>query len=419
MPQASSGLADNLRAHRRAAGLNQEQLADRARLSTSVIRKLEQGGAARVETLHQIAAALEIPTSALFAADTPTPVVGDESNRQMLAPLRKALMPPVGISDYITDPGDAGNEIFDPSAIMRRVEDGLALHAADRYDSVARILPPLLTDAEAAVAAAESDEARTEAVTVRSRALLLSGKFLTQVRQYDMAYHSLSEGIRLAREVGNRGGATAGVIGMCWLLLRQDRFDEAERLASVTADEVEPRMSSATPGELAAWGELALRIASAAIRNNRPDEAQEGRRMAATAAGALGQEYQDNVTHWARFGPATIELKSVEDLALADDSRGVLRRADDGVLSSKSMRRTGKPTATNWNRHRLDVAQAYVRVGSTQDALDELLGIRRRSPHWITHQPMARYVMTDLLKTRKRTLTKDMRDMAAHLAVQA
>lgn len=419
MPHASSGLADNLRALRRTAGLTQEQLAERAGLSARVISKIEQGGTARVETLHQIAEVLGLSTSELFAADSPTPVVGDESNRQMLAPLRKALMPPVGISDFIADPGEDGEDVADPRAILRRIEDGQALYAADRYESVARMLPPLLTDAEAAVAAAGDEEARTDAIRVRSHALLLAGKYLTQVRQYDMAYHSLAEGIRLAREVGNRGGATAGVIGMCWLLLRQDRFDDAERLATVTAEDVEPRMSSATPAELAGWGELALRIASAAVRNNRPDVAREARRMASTAASALGEEHQDTLNHWARFGPVTAELKAVEDLALAGDSRAVLSRADDGVLSAPALRKVGKPTTINWNRHRLDVAQAYVRVGSTQDALDELLRIKRQSGNWIKHQPLARYVMTDLMKTRKRTLTADMRDLASHLGVHA
>lgn len=70
-----------------------------------------------------------------------------------------------------------------------------------------------------------------------------------------MAYHTLSQGIRDARETGQTLVAATGVVGKGWLLLRQDRFDEAERLATITAQEVEPRMSNATPGQLAVWGE--------------------------------------------------------------------------------------------------------------------------------------------------------------------
>ncbi|HEX5567776.1 MAG TPA: transcriptional regulator, partial [Streptomyces sp.] len=103
----------------------------------------------------------------------------------------------------------------------------------------------------------------------------------------------------------------------------------------------------------------------------------------------------------------------------AGDARGVLRRADDGLLTPSAMRKVGKPSTINWNRHRLEVAQAYVTLGSTQDAMDELTRIKRTAGNWIRHQPMARDIMRDLLKTRKRSLTRDMREMAVHLNVHA
>lgn len=252
---------------------------------------------------------------------------------------------------------------------------------------------------------------------VRTHVLLLAGKYLTQVRQYDMAYHALAEAIRLARESGQTLTAATGIVGMGWLLLRQDRFDESEQLAAQTAADIEPRMSDSGPAHLAVWGELWLRVASAAVRNNRPDVAREARRLAGTAASALDTEYTGFPRAWGGFGPVTAEMKAVEDLSLMGDSRGVLRRADDGVLGGKAVRNYGRPTAPNWGRHRLDVVKAHVTLGSHQDAMDELKQLRHTSGEWIKHQPMARYVMSDLLKTRKRTLTEDMRDMAAHLGV--
>ncbi|MEC4017771.1 helix-turn-helix transcriptional regulator [Streptomyces sp. H27-D2] len=408
----STGLADNVRKYRRAAGLSQEQLAHEAGLSLSVVRKVEQGGDARVETLHALARALGVSTSALFATETPNPVVGDEGNRRYLAELRRALMPPIGLDSTLADLGEAG----DLSTIRREIEDGHALYQADRYSSIAKKLPSLLRSAEAAVASLEGAEQQL-AMIARSHALLLAGKYLTQVRQYDMAYHALAEAIRLARATGRRLTAATGVVGMCWLLLRQDRFDESEQLASVTAADMEPRISESSPGQMAVWGELSLRVASAAVRNNRPDVAREARRMAATAASALDKEHIDYRSHWTTFGPVTAELKAVEDLSIIGDARGVLQRADDGLLSQKAVRSYGKPSANNWDRHRLDVSKAHVTLGSHQDAMDVLASIRETSGEWIKHQVMARYVMSDILKSRKRTLTQDMRDMAAHLGV--
>lgn len=410
-----SSLGENVKNYRRLKGWTQEQLAEAAGASVGTVRVVEQGGNASVEMLNSFARALETTTSSLFATEVPSPIEVDSSEGPRLMELRRALMPPVGLSETIieTDPG----QVVVLSTIERDIDDQHALYRTDRYDSVAKKLPGILRAAETAVAASDDGEDRQRAIIVRARAFLLAGKYLTQVRRYDMAYHALSRGIQDARETGQVQLATNGVVGMGWLLLRQDRFDEAEQLATRTADSVEPRMSKATPGELAVWGELLQRVASAAIRNNRPDIAREARRMATTAASALGREHMDFREHWATFGPVTAETKVIEDLALIGDARGVLGRADDGPVGGKALKNLGRPSPNNWDRHRLDVAKAHVLLGSHQDAMDELTGLKSASPEWLKHQSMARRIMRDILGNRKRTLTQDMRDMAAHLGV--
>ncbi|KPC62436.1 helix-turn-helix domain-containing protein [Streptomyces chattanoogensis] len=410
----STGLADNVRKYRRTAGLSQEGLAEASDLSLSTVRKVEQGGHVSMETLHALARALNVSTSALFATEAPKSVLStqDEANRRYLVELRRALMPPIALSAPLSEPVEAG----ELSSIRQGVQDGHALYQADRYGAVAKRLPSLLRTSEAAASALDGEEGQ-HAVIARAHALLLTGKYLTQVRQYDMAYYALAEAIRLARETGQTQLAATGVVGLCWLLLRQDRFDESEQLAAQTAVEIEPRMSEATPAQLAVWGELWLRVAAAARRNNRPDVANHSRRMAAAAGGALAREHADFPSHWSAFGPVTAEAKAVEDLALVGDARGILRRADEGPLSAKAVKNFGRLSANNWGRHRLDIARAHVLLGSHQDAMDELTNLRDTADVWLTHQPMARRVMTDILKTRKRTLTEDMRSMAAHLGV--
>ncbi|PZT76330.1 MULTISPECIES: helix-turn-helix domain-containing protein [unclassified Streptomyces] len=408
-----SSLSENIRNHRRRVGLSQEGLAEEAGLSVGVVRKVEQGGNVQVETLHMLARALGTTTSSLFATEAPDPIHASTGDGPKLSELRRALMPPVGLREVIVEEDQAPTL----SSIQRDIDDSHAFYHADHYDSVAKKLPAILRSAEAAVSLAEEGKAREKAIVVRASAFLLAGKYLTQVRRYDMAYHALSLGIRDARETDKKHIAATGVVGMAWLLLRQDRFDEAERLATVTAEEIEPRMSSATAGELALWGELLQRVASSAIRNNRPDIAKQARRMTATAASALDVEHVNFREHWTTFGPVTAEAKAIEDLSLVGDFRGVLRKADDGPVGSKGLKRFGRPSANNWDRHRLDVARAHAKLGSHQDAMDELSTIKNASPEWLRHQAMARYIMTDILERRKRTLTQDMRDMAVHLGV--
>ncbi|MFD3573817.1 helix-turn-helix transcriptional regulator [Streptomyces sp. NPDC058644] len=410
----STGLADNVRKYRRRAGLNQEGLAEAADLSLSTVRKAEQGGHISMDSMAALAGALGVDTSALFVSEAPKSVVGpqDEANRRYLADLRQALMPPIGLSAPLAPPGEAR----EPRTVRQAVQTSHALYQADQYSAVAKQLPPLLRSSEAAVALLEGEE-KQQAQIARAHALLLTGKYLTQVRQYDLAYYALAEAIRLARETGQTQLTATGVNGLCWLLLRQNRFAESEQLAAQTAEEIEPRMSVATPDQLAIWGELWLRVAASSRRNGRKDVTKHARRMAATAGKALGREHTNFPTHWGTFGPATVAAKTVEDLALAGDARGVLSMKDEGPLSSKGVQNVGRLSTNVWGRHRLDVAHAHVLLGSHQDATDELVNLRETGDVWLTHQPMAQRVMINVLKKRKRTLTQEMRDMAAHLGV--
>lgn len=409
-------LADNVRKYRRRAGMSQEELAHEAGVSPGTVRKVEQGGTVRMETLHALARALDATTAALMAPDAPEPVgQAEDPNRVNLIQLRAALTPPVGLEDESVQ---AAEEEPNLRRFRQAINDGAVLYHSGSYKSVAARLPGILRDANSAVAYYASGEEHRQAVLARAEAMQLAGHYLTQVRQYDLAYTALSGAISDARKAGDRLTGTSGVIGMCWLLLRQGRFDEAEQLAAKTADLVEPRMSRATPDECAAWGWLALRAAAAAGRNNRPEEAKQYLRVANTAASAVGREHTGSYfRHWTTFGPLTVGMKAVEDAMVVGDVRTVVRKSSEDSMSPKVWKTLGRPSDNNWNRHRLDVACAYARTGELSAAMEELTGAREAFPEWLRHQNMAGSIMRDILKKRKRTLTAEMREMAAYLGV--
>ncbi|MFE5330038.1 helix-turn-helix domain-containing protein [Embleya sp. NPDC056575] len=400
---AVSGLGDNVRRYRRVAGLSQEQLAEAAGLGVSTVAKVEQGGDVRIATLHVLARALDLPTSALFAPSVPKPVRDEVGSRIQLIALRQALTPPVGLIDRADSAELTPRRL---AATRARIDRAHELYQADRYESMADELPAILR----AVPSAEGPEGVGE---VRVAALHAAGKYLTQVRQYDLAYHAFSESIRDARAMGRAHLAATGVGGLCWLLLRQGRFDECEHLAAETADGIEPRLSRATAGEIAVWGELLQRVAAAAVRNNNPDVAREARRMAGTAATAVGVEHTDRSVHWGSFGPVTAHLKTLEDFAVVGDHRGLLRGVEH---TPKPI--TGPPPSPNTqNRHRLDIALAQAHVGEFGEAMTEMRTVLQAAPEWVRHQSLARDVVRLILKKRKRTLTTDMRELADHLRV--
>ncbi|WP_414168041.1 helix-turn-helix domain-containing protein [Streptoverticillium reticulum] len=412
-----SALGENVRKHRRLRGLTQEQLAYAAGLAPSTVAKLEQGGNVRIETLHILARALHVKTSQLMASDTPEPVRSEDSTRVGLAELRSALTPPLGIAD---GPNERPDEEPNLPALLEVIRAGSAAYDSDNFGSVAGKMPEIIRDANSAVAYFGNGEEYTQALSARAEAYLLGGRYLTQVRQYDLAYHALSGAIQDARAVQDMNTAGYAVFIMSWLLLRQGRFDDAERAAIETADRLEPRISKAPPERLAVWGWLALQAAAASVRNNRPEEGAEARRIAESAAAALGRH--PGARHrFGRFDIAVAGMKGLEDELISengdpfrviDESTGKARFSDHAMKASRIAE-----TDKEWNRHRLTVATAFVKVGEHDKALDRLTAVDYANPQWLRHQRMAQDVMAAIVQRRKRRLTAEMRAMATHLGV--
>jgi transcriptional regulator with XRE-family HTH domain len=412
----SDELADNVRRYRRAKGLSQEQLALRAGLSVGPVRRIEQGDdGVRMETLHAIARALGLKTSALMVAGPPQPVSHDDPNSLNLRELRIALTPAIGLAPAAAP---AGQEP-DLRRLRRMTHDLAVLYYWGSYKSVAADLPALIRAANDAVAYYDSGEDHEAALVSRSQALNLVGRYLTQIRQYDLAHTAARGAIEDAKAAANPLVAGSGVGGMCWLLVRTERFDEAEDIAVAAMDLVEPKIKGATADDYATWGGLAMEAAAAAARNNRPEEAKQLRKAAGTAARAIGTTHKNLLRYWSMFGPVTASMKELEDFMIVGDARSVIRKSvEEPNLQEKTWQRLGGPSTNDGNRHRLDLARAYVRTGDPTAAMEELARLDEIAPEWFRHQSSAAITFEEITKKR-RTLTAEMREVGAHLHVYA
>ncbi|ATI18834.1 DNA binding protein [Streptomyces phage Diane] len=384
----SVDLGERIREVRKRRGLTQRQLAELSGVSLSLVRKLEQGERSdtRLETARALAHTLKVPTTHLLAEHGEE--AASDATMESWAPVHAALAASPEL-DGLGDPPTF-------NGVREALEAAVPLFSGDRFAELGTALPPLLRDTEVLT------EMDPRGRPLRARLLELTGWLMTQTRQFDAADMALE---RALDDATDRVQSAATISVRCWLLLRRGKLAEARELASEWADEVEPRMSRATPAELSAWGWLLLRLSAAAIRDNRPGEAEDALRLANSAAVALGRECTPEDDFLRTFGPVTVHLKRTENAMVSGRPDKVLD------LAAKIPEGALKPTSNNRNRHLLDVASAHTQLRQYAEAVDTFQKIRAGSPQWLPNQRYARDILGRIV-SKRRTLTPEMRELA-------
>lgn len=172
MPDTSA-IGSRVRESRKLRGLTQQELARLSGVSVSLVRKLEQGeyGGIRLETVHRLAIALKVQTSALaVGGDAPAPV---RESAPKWEPVRRVLD-----GERASEPPDAPT--------LGGVQAGAAsvdvLYRDSRLAEMGVVLPGLLRDADALVSLASGD-ALSEARAARSRVRLVAASLMIQARE--------------------------------------------------------------------------------------------------------------------------------------------------------------------------------------------------------------------------------------------
>ncbi|MBN6050763.1 helix-turn-helix domain-containing protein [Nonomuraea sp. RK-328] len=407
MKDASTEPGARLRELRKRRGLTQEDLAELAGVSLPTIKKIEQGGSARMETYRQIAKVFNVTTVWFVSAGPPRPTV-DTGDDTVLTEMRAAIIPPIGLNGMPV----LGTADYDDVALPRLADAAAAVNRAyhaDRYDDLAHLLPALVRSAHYHVARFNDGAERTQAHKVRSAVLGLAGRYLIQIRAHDLALMTLQEAARDAITAGDQALAASAVSSQAWAMLRQGRFDEVEQLCAHAADQIEPRMSQATPDELAAWGWMLMRASAGAIRNNRPEEASEYLGLAKTAGARLGREH--DLGGQKAFGPLTVALQEPEN-AMIEGRPDKALEAMDALPHD-----VGRTNPSTLNRAQLDRARALVRVGDADQATEVMTQLRREHAGWLQYQQAGRDVTREILESRARMPSSQQRDLADFLGL--
>ncbi|QBI56777.1 helix-turn-helix domain-containing protein [Streptomonospora litoralis] len=401
---AQESIKDRVVELRKRRGLTQEVLAERAGLSVQVIRKIEQGGKVRMETYHAIARVFGVRTVWFTSPETPDPTPAHHRDT-VLFDIRTAINPPAGLSGRLFSMDSSPPNLPMLESAVASIANA---YQENEYDLVARVAPAAVRSAHAHVSVLDGDQQRA-AVRLRGDALQLTGRYLVQIREHDLALIALRDALSDAIRVGDQALAAAAIGQQGWALLRQARFTEVEHLCMTTAEEIEPRMSRASPDELAAWGYLLMRASAAAARNNRSEEAADIQSLAASAAARLGTD-RDAAGHM-RFGPATVGMNGMQNELIAGNP--------DVALEMSAGLNVDGVTPNTRQRHELDQAKARVLVGDADGAEATLHDLRADAPEWLRQQRAAREIAEDIWDAtrKKRKPSQELRDLTEFLGV--
>lgn len=397
----STTIGDRIRSLREFRDLTQEELADRAGGYLDTIKKLEQNQrqSARINTLRAIARALDVQLERLVGQATVTQQLADDGG---LIALRDAIqdvgaLPGVPADDDLEEP--PGEQAWVDS-----VQDATRQYWAGAYSELAGTLPLLLRDGRAVARQTPTERVWRQLALAYQLAACLT----TQAGHPDWAWAAVEKQLAAAAKASDPLMAGMGVSTLSWVLLRQGRWEQAQKIAEQKADELEPPFRRPSADQLAVYGNLLVAAATPAARRDAHDEAFELLQAAEDAAKRSGAVR----SYGTAFSLVDVRTQKVNIALAGSENRPAqaLEFAGDVVLEEIS-----RPVHSA--AYRVDVAQAQYQTGDSDGALTTLLEVEEDQPEWIRFQALAAATVREMLESERRRNTP-LRSLAARLGVE-
>lgn len=376
-----SGMGDRIAELRLRRVLTQEQLADRAGLSVDVVRKLEQGQrrSARLATINALARALDTEPS--FLVGQPSTFEGAhtvEAESPSVFALRQAVSPLTDLLGGETDPEEPPTL----ADLQRSLASTDVIRREGRMGEIGALLPQLICDARTAVHAFTGAEAAA-AQSVLAVAYQVAATTLTALGKEDAAYTAMERSWAAIRHCDDPDLETLAASTLSWVFTKQGRLEDAERVALVRAEQIEPGFRS-SPKDLTLWGVLLLRAATAAVRQER--QVTDLLNMATGAAASIGE---DLTVYSTPFGPTNAGVAKVNFLV-------ELERSDEAIRAARAVPGIDALPPTWRARFHVDRAMAHTDLDNDSAATRALLSAERDAPEWMRYHSTSRRLVEEL-----------------------
>ncbi|MYS86376.1 helix-turn-helix domain-containing protein [Embleya scabrispora] len=369
----------------------QESLAAVAGVSVDVVRKLEQNQrlTARLATLNALARALDVETSILIGQPTTFEGAAHRDPLPSLLALRRAVTP---VSELIEDEMEVADgespSVLDLRASLRSTE---VIRREGKLSEIAAVLPRLISDARSATRE-HSGADRAASFAILAEAYQVAATTLAAFGKEDAAYTAMERAGIAARHSDDPRLEVMGMSTLSWIFSKQGRIDDAQRVAEATAEKIEPSWTKTPLIDVALWGILLLRAASAAVRAERKDTAAELLRLANAAAARIGTDRIDYATP---FGPTNAGVATVNAFVEMD-------RPEQALAEARRITDLTSLPPTWQARYYVDRALAHIDLANDDRATRAMLKAEHTAPEWMRYHATSRRVVADLASRERR-----------------
>ncbi|HYN92663.1 MAG TPA: helix-turn-helix domain-containing protein [Pilimelia sp.] len=280
-----------------------------------------------------------------------------------------------------------------------------------KYGVLARALPKLLRDVQAADVAYDGSAEREDAAHLLGQVYQIASSALRKLGEHELSWLAADRSIAVAQRAGDHllAGIASYRVGSSLLALGRARpalevnVNIANRLAPGGGD------GASTPERLSVYGMLLLNGAMAAARIGDSATVRDLVTGAEEAADALGGDFNH---YWTCFGPTNVQLHKAAAAVELGEGRVAVetheRLDPDGFAALLPERRA---------HHYIDIARAYAQIGDVERACDLLLEGDRLAPSEIRCRPIAHEVLAEVLRRSRGTPAQPIAELAEHMGV--
>ena len=278
-----------------------------------------------------------------------------------------------------------------------------------KYGVLARTLPKLLRDAQAADSAyAHGDEAR-DAAHLLGQVYQIASSALRKLGEHELSWLAADRSIAVSQRAGDQllAGIASYRVGSALLALGRAR-PSLEVNVNI-ANRLAPGMEQSTPERLSVYGMLLLNGAMAAARIGDGATVRDLCNGAEQAANALGGDHNH---YWTCFGPTNVQLHRAAAAVELGDGRMAVEthhQIDQAGFNAMLPERRA--------HHYLDIARGYTQIGDVEKASEMLLEGDRLAPSEIRCRPLAHEVLSDVLRRTRGTPAAPIAELAEHMGV--